>query len=68
MTTADHYGEPIPQNWTAIPAMMLSAKDCFGEAEMVVYGFLLLSFTQFVDWIRCAAGSCVLSGIDKVIS
>ncbi len=45
--------------------MVLSAEDFFGGAEMVADGFLLLSFTQIVDRIRCAAVSCVSSCIDE---
>jgi acyl-CoA synthetase (AMP-forming)/AMP-acid ligase II len=51
--------------WQAIPEMVLSAADRFGDAEAVVDGPLRLTFTEVVQRIRCAAGAFAEQGIQK---
>jgi acyl-CoA synthetase (AMP-forming)/AMP-acid ligase II len=53
------------QPWQTIPEMVLSAADRFGDAEAVVDGPLRLTFSEFVDRIRCAAGAFAELGIGK---
>jgi HIP---CoA ligase len=52
-------------NWGAIPEMVLSAGDRFGDAEAVVDGELRLSFNELVEQIRCAAGAFAAAGVEK---
>ena len=53
------------ERWSTIPEMVLSAADRFGDAEAVVDGPLRLTFTEFVERIRCAAGAFADLSIDK---
>ncbi len=51
--------------WQTIPEMVLSVGDRFGDSEAVVDGSTRLTFRQFADRIRCAAGAFAEFGIGK---
>ena len=57
--------DPPHRTWQTIPEMVLSVGDRFGDAEAVVDGSLRLTFTQFVDRVRCAAGAFAELGVQQ---